>query len=189
MLMNNKFKAQTLTGNPTGNYRCQLFASRALNMSCYFSQSARSIESRCVVKVMNMPADGLAPDNAKSGAKPSAGKVKTIVLFVDGQAIFDAIVAKRSPLALAWKGNIQKPLQINKLKVTEGDFKSKLNLYLDAMYILAALAITPSYQQNTYVFADGRKNMNDIFNNYVCSASHMHPGLHFQNVWREPCIS
>ena len=49
MLMNNKFKAQTLTGNPTGNYRCQLFASRALNMSCYFSQSARSIESRCVV--------------------------------------------------------------------------------------------------------------------------------------------
>ena len=49
MLINNKFKAQTLTGNPTGNYRCQLFASRALNMSCYFSQSARSIESRCVV--------------------------------------------------------------------------------------------------------------------------------------------
>ena len=52
MLMNNKFKAQTLTGNPTGNYRCQLFASRALNMSCYFSQSARSIESRCVVNVL-----------------------------------------------------------------------------------------------------------------------------------------
>ena len=50
MLMNNKFKAQTLTGDPTGNYRCQLLASRALNMSCYFSQSARSIESRCVVK-------------------------------------------------------------------------------------------------------------------------------------------
>ena len=52
MLMNNKFKAQTLTGNPTGNYRCQLFASHALNMSCYFSQSARSIESRCVVNHM-----------------------------------------------------------------------------------------------------------------------------------------
>ena len=50
MLMNNNFKAQTPTGNPTGNYRCQLLASRALNMSCYFSQSARSIESRCVVK-------------------------------------------------------------------------------------------------------------------------------------------
>ena len=33
MLINNKFKAQTLTGNPTGNYRCQLLASRALYMS------------------------------------------------------------------------------------------------------------------------------------------------------------
>ena len=49
-----------------------------------------------------------------------------------------------------------------------------------------ALAIMPSHQQNMHVFADGRKDMNDIFNNYVCSASHMHPGLHFQNVWREP---
>ena len=48
MLKNNKFKAQTLTGNPTGNNRCQLLASRALNMSCSFSKSARSIESRCV---------------------------------------------------------------------------------------------------------------------------------------------
>ena len=51
MLMNNKFKAQTLIGNPTGNYLCQLFVSRALNMSCYFSQSAHSIESRCVVNI------------------------------------------------------------------------------------------------------------------------------------------
>ena len=49
MLINNKFKAQTLTGNPTGNYRYQLLSSRTLNMSCSFSQSARSIESRCVV--------------------------------------------------------------------------------------------------------------------------------------------
>ena len=46
----------------------------------------------------------------------------------------------------------------------------------------SALAITPSHPQNTHDFADGRKNMNDIFNNYVCSASHMHLGLHFQNV-------
>ena len=45
LLMNNKFKAQTLTGNPTGNYSCQLLASRALNMSCTFSQSVRSIET------------------------------------------------------------------------------------------------------------------------------------------------
>ena len=36
--------------------------------------------------------------------------------------------------------------------------------------------MTPSHQQNTHVFADGRKNMNDISNNYVCSASHMHTG-------------
>ena len=35
---------------------------------------------------------------------------------------------------------------------------------------------------NTHGFADGRKNMNDIFNNYVCSASHMRSGLPFQNV-------
>ena len=49
-----------------------------------------------------------------------------------------------------------------------------------------ALAITPSHHQNMHVFAHGRKNMNDIFNNYVCSASHMGPELHFQNVWREP---
>ena len=31
-------------------------------------------------------------------------------------------------------------------------------------------------------FADGRKNMNDIFDNYICSPSDMCPGLHFQNV-------
>ena len=47
---------------------------------------------------------------------------------------------------------------------------------------MSALAITPSHQQNTHGFADGRKNMNDIFNNYVCSASHMRSELPFQNV-------
>ena len=46
----------------------------------------------------------------------------------------------------------------------------------------SALAITPSHQQNTHDFDDGRKIMNDIFNKYVCSASHMHLVLHFQNV-------
>ena len=40
----------------------------------------------------------------------------------------------------------------------------------------------PSHQQNTQDFADGRKNMNGIFDNYFCSASHMHPGGYFQNV-------
>ena len=49
MLIDNKFKAQTLIGHSTGNYRCQLLASCALNMSCSFNQSGRSIESRCVV--------------------------------------------------------------------------------------------------------------------------------------------
>ena len=53
------------------------------------------------------------------------------------------------------------------------------------MQVNTALAITLSHQQNTHDFADGRKNMNDIFNNYVCSASHMRLGLRFQNVWRE----
>ena len=50
MLMNNKFNAQSLNRNPTGNSRCHDLASRALNMSGYFDQSARSIESRCVVR-------------------------------------------------------------------------------------------------------------------------------------------
>ena len=49
-LMNNKLKAQTLTGNPTGNLRCHVLASRVLNSSCSFGQSARSIGSRGVVK-------------------------------------------------------------------------------------------------------------------------------------------
>ena len=57
MLIENKFKAQTLTGN----YRYQLIASRALNMSCSFSQSVRSIESRCVVNTHNRSCLGLFP--------------------------------------------------------------------------------------------------------------------------------
>ena len=49
VLINNKFKAQTLTWNPSGYLCCHVLASRALNMSCSFGQSARSIESRCLV--------------------------------------------------------------------------------------------------------------------------------------------
>ena len=45
MLINNKFEAQTVTRNPTGNSRCHALASRALNMSCGFGQSARSIHA------------------------------------------------------------------------------------------------------------------------------------------------
>ena len=54
MLINKKFEVQTLTENPTGNSRCHVLASRALNMSCSFGQSARSIESRCVGMVINI---------------------------------------------------------------------------------------------------------------------------------------
>ena len=50
------------------------------------------------------------------------------------------------------------------------------------MQLKAALAITPSHPQNTHDFADGRKNMNGIFTNYVCNVSHMPSGLHFQNI-------
>ena len=57
--MNSKHKV--LTGNPTRNSRCQALASRALNTSCYFGQSARSIESRCVVKCV----DTMGPGNLK----------------------------------------------------------------------------------------------------------------------------
>ena len=51
----------------------------------------------------------------------------------------------------------------------------------ECVYTFSALEITPSNQQNTHDFADGHKYMNDIFNNYVCSASHMHSGPHLQN--------
>ena len=54
MLMNNEFKADTSTGNPTGNSRCHTLTSRALNVSCSFGQSARSVESRCVVNLIYM---------------------------------------------------------------------------------------------------------------------------------------
>ena len=49
MLINNKFETQIVTGTPTGNSRCHALASPALNISCSFGQSARSIKSRYVV--------------------------------------------------------------------------------------------------------------------------------------------
>ena len=52
MLVNNKWKPQTVTGNFTGNWRCHVLASRALNMSCSFAKSARPIESWCVVNAL-----------------------------------------------------------------------------------------------------------------------------------------
>ena len=63
---------------------------------------------------------------------------------------------------------------------------SKLLIYSHILqyYFLRfeALAITPSHQQYTHDFANGRKNMNGTINNYVYSASHMRPGHHFQKV-------
>ena len=49
LLMNNKFMTQTLVGKPTENLHCHVLAPRALNMSCSFDQSVRSIENWCVV--------------------------------------------------------------------------------------------------------------------------------------------
>ena len=61
--MNNKFKAQSLNRKSTGNSRCHVLASRALNTSGYFDQSARSIESRCVViNIQEQPMRASQPD-------------------------------------------------------------------------------------------------------------------------------
>ena len=85
---------------------------------------------------------------------------------------------------------IQAPkLSLNSSTKTITEFKHQNYHWIQAPKLSPGLTITLSYQQNTHVFADGRKNMNDIFNNYVCSASHNRPGLHFQSVWREPCIT
>ena len=48
ILMNNKFRVQILTGNPTRNWRCHVLASRALNMSCSLGQSAPFWNFRCI---------------------------------------------------------------------------------------------------------------------------------------------
>ena len=48
--------------------------------------------------------------------------------------------------------------------------------------ILCVKPLPTKCLQNTHDFGDGCKNMNGIFNDYVCSASHMPPGGHFQNV-------
>ena len=49
MLRNNTLKAQILTKNPTENVRCHVLVSRAINMSCSFDPTVRSIESGFVV--------------------------------------------------------------------------------------------------------------------------------------------
>ena len=50
MLMNNEFKAQSLNRKSYRKFALSCFSVTCLNMSGYFDQSARSIESRCVVK-------------------------------------------------------------------------------------------------------------------------------------------
>ena len=47
--MNNKFKAQTSTGNRTGNSRYHVLVSHALNISSSSGQSVCSIESSCMI--------------------------------------------------------------------------------------------------------------------------------------------
>ena len=79
MLMNNKYKAQTLNENPFRNLHCQMLAWHALNMSCTFDKSAHLIESMCVIKCFHT--DDQAQDCIYSiantqellmaGAKPS----------------------------------------------------------------------------------------------------------------------
>ena len=54
-MLNYKFKAQIITGNPIGNYRCHLLASCALNMLCSFSQLACSVDIRCMVNAFYDP--------------------------------------------------------------------------------------------------------------------------------------
>ena len=49
LLINDTFKAQSLTGNPNRISLLQVLASCALNMSCSFGQSERPIGSRCMV--------------------------------------------------------------------------------------------------------------------------------------------
>ena len=46
------------------------------------------------------------------------------------------------------------------------------------------LAMTLSHQQSMHVFVD----MNDIFDRYACSASHICPWLHVQNGEYQPCF-
>ena len=62
------------------------------------------------------------------------------------------------------------------------DFRYPCYLIIKKMQLCSVFAIMLSHQQNTHDFADGHKNLNGIFNNHVCSASHMRPGCHFQNV-------
>ena len=75
MLIDNIFEeAQSLTGNPTERSRCHALASRAFNMSRGCGQSARSVESRCVVSGLNVrritsymvPYETFAPQNLVS---------------------------------------------------------------------------------------------------------------------------
>ena len=63
------------------------------------------------------------------------------------------------------------PCLLFKLKRCIWDLKTELK---------KVVIIMESHQQNTLVFADGRKNMNDVFNDYACSVSHMCPQEYFE---------
>ena len=64
MLMNNKCKTQTRTGNPTRNWCCLVLASQALNMSCDFGQSPCLIESSCMVNIETDPSSQITQNRS-----------------------------------------------------------------------------------------------------------------------------
>ena len=92
MLMNNEFKTDTSTGNPTGNSRCHTLASRALNMSCSFGQSARSIKSRCEV-ILHTPRVSwvLGATRHDANQQPLDTNVNTLRPRQDGRNFADDI--------------------------------------------------------------------------------------------------
>ena len=77
MFTNNKFKAQTSSGNPAENSCCHVLASYALNISLSFDQSVRSIESRSVVKKVTH----MSHNNDKCDPQCHANEDVLIVVF------------------------------------------------------------------------------------------------------------
>ena len=86
ILMNNKIKARTLIGNPTGNLRWHVLTARALNM-CSFGWSERSIESRCVVMGVNQcgVANGI---NAIKRREPLPPPPKPMIFFIKPYSLY-----------------------------------------------------------------------------------------------------
>ena len=92
--MFNKFKAQNLNRKSyrkrCHDSRCHDLASRALNMSGYFAQSARSIESRCVVTYAT---EHYCSTNILQGYSTGTGKIMQFP---------QCLLAKRKGFRLDW---------------------------------------------------------------------------------------